>query len=256
MGRVIAISNQKGGCAKTTTTINLAAGLEENGFKVLLVDYDPQGSLTKAYQVKVNSMTPTSYHFTMEQLDARIHVSELIDLIPTNNKLSAIQNELISFPDGTLYLSYAINEIREEYDFILIDCPPQTSLIANNCYAAADEIIVPVFPGSYSVDGLVLLKGQIDSVKKYFKNNLKVSGILIANVDSNTKAAARIKEIAAQCSEKFESHCFETTIPHSTVVNDAQSSYKSLLQFNKKAKVTIAYQKFVDEFLGGLKHEC
>lgn len=257
MGKIIAISNQKGGCSKTTTSINLAAGLSAVGKKVLLVDYDPQASLTKANQIKINSMTPTAYNFTMDHMDARLKITENIDIIPTNIKLSCLQNELISFPDGTLFLSYALGDLKEKYDFIIIDCPPQTSLLANNCYAAADEIIVPVFPGSYSVDGLVLLKGQIDKVKKLFNPSLKVSGILIANVDSNTRAAVRIKELAAECSEKFESKCFETVIPHSTVVNDAQTVHKSLLDFNKAAKVTLAYQSFVKEYLKGAEEsEC
>ncbi len=248
-GTIIAISNQKGGCGKTTTAIQLAAGLCARKNKVLLVDADPQASLTKANRIRVSRETLTAYEFILDKSDARIQLNEHLDIIPAAQKLDKLSSELVNEADGILYLRYALEEIRYEYDHIIIDCPPQASLLSNNCYGAADEIIIPVFPGTYSVDGMVILKRQLDSIKRFFNPDLQVVGILITNADTGTKASIRIKELADQCSEKFDSHCFEAVIPHATAVNDAQNAYKSLLEFNKHAKVTKAYEAFVDEYL-------
>ena len=248
MSRTIAISNQKGGCGKTTTCINLAAGLTARGKKVLLIDGDPQATLTKAHQVRVNK-TATAYDFILARTEARVKITEKLDLIPGSLKLNQLTSELGADPEGSVYLKNALDEIKSEYDYVIIDCPPQTSILANNCYAASDEIIIPVNPGTYSLEGIVILKNQLDKITKYFQQDLRVSGILLTNIDKNTNAAKDIISLAAEAANRLDTKCYETIIPHSTVVNDAQQHHQSLLQYKKSHKVTKAYEAFVEEVL-------
>ena len=247
-GKIIAISNKKGGCGKTTTAIQLASGLIERNKKILLVEGDPQGTLTKHYCIHCSGK-PTVKDFILDQTDARVTIHDHLDILPGDTSLNKVSNALLHEPDGPLYLSYALEQIKYDYDYVLIDCPPSDSLIANNCYAAADEVIIPVFPGIYSLDGMVLMKSQLDKIKRVFNPGLKVTGILILNVDTGTNAKKEIERLANECSNHLESHCFEAIIPHSTAVNDAQLQSMSLLEFKKSAKVTKAYEQFVDEFL-------
>lgn len=249
MNKIIAISNQKGGCGKTTTCINLAAGLVARNKKVLLIDGDPQATLTKSKQVRVTKETPTTYDFIIAQKDARIKINDLLDLIPGGLRLNQLTSELGFDPEGPIYLQNALDAMKNEYDYIIIDCPPQTSILANNCYAAADEIIIPVFPGTYSLEGIVILKNQLDKIIRRFNNDLKVLGILLSNIDRNTNAAREIVNLASEASLRLDTKCFETVIPHSTAVNDAQQHHLSLLEYKKNHNVTKAYESFVEEVI-------
>ncbi len=245
----IAICNQKGGCGKTTTSINLSAGLMARGKKILLIDCDPQATLTRAYKVKVSKITLTGYQFILDQQEVRVKINELLDLIPASSKLNQLSNDLITDPEGSMYLKNAVEQIKEEYDYVIIDCPPQVSILANNCYTAADEVIIPVFPGTYSLEGIVLLKNQLDKIRRYFNPDLRIAGILITNMDRGTRAANDIQSMAKEAAQRLETVVFHEAIPHSTVINDAQKAYQSLLEYRKNHQATKAYESFVEEVI-------
>ena len=250
MTKVIAISNQKGGVGKTTTTKNLGYELSQHGKKVLLVDFDPQASLTKSHQIYLNIMSASALEFVMEHQEARIKISDYLDLIPANKDLQRLPSLVNDYPDGSLYLQYALDEIKHDYDYVLIDCPPQITAITNNCYAAADSLIIPIKPGMFSIDGLVLLNNQIKQVKRIFNPNLSVEGFLICDVNTNTNAKREIEEAAKECISIFETKCFRSEIPHSTIVPNAETAYKAINEYKKNTKPGKAYRELCEEILG------
>lgn len=245
MAITVAISNQKGGCGKTTTSIELSNNLAVNKIKTLLIDFDPQHSSTNALEIRLQRDTITAYEFVTQHAEARIEINEYLDFIPSANTLQNItsMNDLSS-PE---MLREALMNIEHEYDVILIDCPPLITQLTHNCYAAADRLLIPIYPGTFSIEGLAQLKDELIRIRRMYNPDLDILGFFLTNVDKNTNAEKDLINDASYCEEHLETKRFGTIIYHSTCVNDAQKARKPLAVFRPKAKVTIAYDQLIDE---------
>lgn len=259
MSRTIAIANQKGGVGKTTTAINLGIGMVQSGNKVLLVDLDPQGNATQGLGFDADSLDITittmlrkmiakDYVFTKNY--GIVSHPEGIDLMPSNIELSILETELISLLFGReRVLKNYLDMIKDEYDYIIIDCMPSLNLTAINALVAADEVLIPLHAQYYSVRGLEQLLQTIGSVKSNGLNSsLTIAGIFYTCVNDKTTSFKDIREII---NDAYGEHIqiFKNYIPRSVRAEEAPSYGKSIYEYDKSGKVTDAYRNFTDEFL-------
>lgn len=263
--KTIAIANQKGGVGKTTTTMNLGIGLARMGKRVLLVDADPQGSLTLSMGIR----NPYGLQYTLASamqavMEGRpsplahclIHHPESVDLFPANIELSGMELSLFSAEDRERVLSSCLDEIRRSYDYILIDCPPSLGMMTINAFAAADSIIIPTEPQFLAVKGLDLLLRSIANIRRQLNPNLQIEGILLTMVDSRTNNAKAIAaSLDASLGERIR--IFDTRIPHSVRAAEAAQEGKSIFAYSKSGKVSKAYEaltKEVNQYAQRAKH--
>lgn len=259
MGIVIAVSNKKGGCGKTTTCVQLidylANVLEK---KVLGIDGDVQGTLSNSYKVKAENGKDLYSFMTNQEgyktdASAFVEISKNLHFLPSSIQLGNINS--MNDIDTPLMLQEALADYKDDFDYIVIDCPPEIlTQVSRNIFAAADEVIVPMNPGIYSVEGLALLKSELDKVHRVFNPNIHIMGLLLTNVDDRTNAAKKIESLSEECCKILETKRFETIIYHSTVVNDAQPLKQSLREYRASSKVAKSYTSFAKEVVGDL-HE-
>lgn len=250
MAKVIAISNQKGGVGKTTTSIQLAYLLSDQncgyGFKILGIDADNQGSWSNT--LGLNRGEPGLYELVVNQMDCRIQINENFDFISCT-KASSIFNALVKEPLSEIRLSDCLHDWCDLYDYIIIDCPPQDEFLNSLAYAAANEVIIPIESGRFSLEGVVEMQKRVNVIKR-FNQDITFGGLLICNVNKRTRAYKNILEDASICAQKLETKVYESTISKSSVVNDAEANYKSLFEYAPKSKVTHDYAKFIEEVVG------
>ena len=259
MSTIIAIANQKGGVGKTTTAINLGIGLVNKGNKVLLVDLDPQGNATQGLGFEADNLEITISTILRRIINKDYSITkdygimchpEGISLMPANIELSVLETELISLLFGReKVLKTYLDMIRDEYDYIIIDCMPSLNLIAINALVAADEVIIPIHAQYYSVRGLEQLLQTIGSIRSNGLNEtLKIAGILYTCVNDRTTSFRNIQEILKNAySENIK--IFESYIPRSVKAEEAPSYGQSIYKYDISGKVSLAYCKFTDEYL-------
>ena len=257
MCRVIVICNQKGGVAKTTSTVNLGIGLVNAGKKVLLIDADPQGSLTASLgYVEPDELKSTLASIMMAVIneeeihldDGILHHKEGVDLLPGNIELSALEVVMGNVMSRELIMKEYVEQIRERYDYILIDCMPSLGMITINALVAADSVLIPVQAAYLPVKGLQQLIKTISMVKRRLNRKLYIPGILLTMVDFRTNYA---KDIAARVHESYgaEIGIFETVIPFSVKAAEASAEGVSVLTYCSGSKVGIAYKNLTREVL-------
>ena len=254
---VLAVSNQKGGTGKTTTCENLGIGLAQEGKKVLLVDTDPQASLT----VALGYPRPDDLSFTlsdaMEKImteqpiapgEGLLHHPEGVDLMPANIMLSGLEVSLVNAMNREKILKQYLDTVRREYDFILLDCMPSLGMLTVNALAAADQVLIPVQAQYLSAKGLEQLLQTINKVRRQINPKLKIEGILLTMVDSRTNYA---KEISALIREAYGNNIkvFSTDIPRSVRAAEISAEGKSIFQHDPKGKVAEAYRILTKEVL-------
>ena len=258
MCRVIVVCNQKGGVAKTTSTVNLGIGLVNEGKKVLLIDADPQGSLTASLgYVEPDELKSTLASIMMAVIneeeihldDGILHHKEGVDLLPGNIELSALEVVMGNVMSRELIMKEYVEQIRERYDYILIDCMPSLGMITINALVAADSVLIPVQAAYLPVKGLQQLIKTISMVKRRLNRKLYIHGILLTMVDFRTNYA---KDIAARVHESYgaEIGIFETVIPFSVKAAEASAEGVSILTYCSGSKVGIAYKNLTREVLG------
>ena len=254
---VLAVSNQKGGTGKTTTCENLGIGLAQEGKKVLLVDTDPQASLTVALGYPRPDELPFTLSDAMKKImmeqpfapgEGLLHHPEGVDLMPANIMLSGLEVSLVNAMNREKILKQYLDTVRREYDFILLDCMPSLGMLTVNALAAADQVLIPVQAQYLSAKGLEQLLQTISKVRRQINPKLKIEGILLTMVDSRTNYA---KEISALIREAYGNNIkvFSTDIPRSVRAAEISAEGKSIFQHDPKGKVAEAYRILTKEVL-------
>ena len=256
--KVIALANQKGGVAKTTSTVNLGVGLANQGYRVLLIDADPQGSLTISLGVKNPDDLDASLATVMDAViddepmnaDAGIiHHEEGVDLMPANIELSGMETGLFNIMSREYVLKNYIDKVRHNYDFVIIDCMPSLGMMTINALVAADSVIIPSQPSFLSTKGLNLLLHSISKVKRSINPKLSIDGILLTMVDSRTNNAKDIiSSLRSGVGQNIK--VFDTEIPHSVRAAECSLTGKSIFSHDKGGKVAEAYENLVKEVEG------
>ena len=251
--RTVSLSNQKGGVAKTTTTESLASGLSKRGYRVLAVDLDPQCNLSLGSGVDILDMEYTLYDVFKgsEGLPSLIqHTSIGYDLITGGLSLAGADMDFTQ--TGREYmLREALDGLKAEYDYCIIDTPPTLGILTVNALTAADSVIIPLTADLYSIQGLSQLSLLIQRVRKYSNKGLKIAGLLITRHDERTNVSKALSEQIAKAAEQLETVVFSKPIRNSVAVRESQLMRSDLFTEAPKANATIDYQAFIEEFLKG-----
>ena len=255
--KVIAITNQKGGVGKTTTTVNLGVGLANMGKRVLLIDADPQGSLTVSLGIKKPDDLSVSLATVMQDViedrdtpdgSGIIHHEEGVDLLPSNIELSGLEVSLFNTMSRESILKGYLDTVKSKYDYALIDCMPSLGMMTINALVAADSVLIPTQPNFLSTKGLNLLMRSVARVKKQINPKLRIDGILLTIVDGRTNNAKSI--IASLRSSIGESiRVFDTEIPHSVRAAESSLEGRSIFAHDKSGKVAAAYESLTKEVM-------
>ena len=253
--KVIALTNQKGGVGKTTTAVNLGVGLAQQGKKVLLIDADAQANLTMALGYNRPDDLPFTLSTVMQDIiddktvdvsQGIIHHEEGVDLIPSNIELSGLEVRLINALSRESVLKTYVNEVKRDYDFVLIDCMPSLGMITINSLAAADSVVIPTQPHYLSAKGLELLLRTVSKVKRQINPKLRIDGILMTMVMPRTNISKDIiSSVKSAYGQKIR--VFDTQIPHSVRAVEATAEGKSIFAYDKGGKVAAAYDQFAKE---------
>jgi chromosome partitioning protein len=253
--KVIAIANQKGGVGKTTTTVNLGVGLARQGKRVLLVDADPQGSLTVSMGVKNPDELDTAISDLLRSVAETGSVTpadkgilkdvEGVDLLPSNIDLSSFEVSLVNTMSREFVLRSYLGAVKGNYDYVLIDCMPSLGMMTINALAAADSVLIPCQANYLSAKGLKLLMGSVTKVRRQINPTLKIDGILLTMVDSRTNNAKSIITSLRQTGANLR--VLDTEIPFSVRAAECSVEGKSIFAHDEKGKVAAAYAKLVEE---------
>ncbi len=250
MSRVIAVYNQKGGVAKTTTAVNLAAYLALAGKKVLVVDFDPQANASSALGYPAKDNFESVYHgiFNLTEVEKLIKPTSLYNyhLLPASQHLAGALIELVEVNEREFQLKKLIDRIREQYDYILIDLPPSLSLLTVNGLIAADEVLIPIQSHYLSLEGLNQLLEVVDMIKNNLSSNLNIAGAVITMYDENEKLS---QELAEQLKASFPYHIFETMIPRSASLAEAPSFGRPAVLHDPISDGAKAYEQLAREIL-------
>jgi chromosome partitioning protein len=250
LSRVFAIANQKGGVGKTTTAINLAASLAANDIRVLVIDSDPQGNATSGLGITKDPTRPSLYHVLLGDTPASQAVvpteMEGLFLISADKNLIGSNLELIDLPNREFRLRNRIAEIRDDYRFILIDCPPALDLLTLNALIAADSVLVPIQCEFFALEGVSELMDTIDRIRDSFQHTLSIEGILLTMFDDRTNLT---RQVAADLREFFGDEVFKTVIPRSIKLAEAPSFGKPILTYDPRSRGAESYIKLAKEIL-------
>ncbi|AQW20714.1 sporulation initiation inhibitor Soj [Lentilactobacillus curieae] len=247
---VIALANQKGGVGKTTTAVNLGAGLASSGKRVLIVDSDAQGNATSGVGISKADIQKDIYDVLINETpvsETIMHTShEGLDIVPATIQLSGAEIELTPQMARETRLKEALDQVKDEYDFVLIDCPPSLGLITINAFTASDSILIPVQSEYYALEGLSQLLNTIELVKKHFNQNLKIEGVLLTMFDSRTNLGVQVNE---EVRKYFKDEVYNTVIPRNIRLSEAPSYGLPIIDYDAKSKGAKTYMNLVEEVL-------
>ncbi len=254
MGKIIAVTNQKGGVGKTTTAVNLAAGIAMLGNKVLLIDIDPQGNATSGAGIDKRSVKHSAYSIIIENTKAEqtiMHTDyQNLDIIPSSMNLAAAEIELVDIEHRESKLKNSLALIKGNYDFIFIDCPPSLGLITTNAFCAADTLLVPIQPEYYALEGLSQLMNSVRKIKRRYNEYLDIEGVLLTMYDGRLNLT---QQVVQEVKRFFPRKVFATVIPRTVRLSEAPSFGMPIMYFDKSNKGSIAYVELSKEIINNNK---
>lgn len=249
---VIAISNQKGGVGKTTSVLNIGVFLAEAGKKVLLIDIDPQANLTSGLGIRDenNKDFKSVYDVMVNNVKAKDVIQKTrfanLDIMPSAIELAGAEVEMVNAMSRESILKRALDEIKNDYDFILIDCPPSLGLLTINSHVASDKVLIPVQAEYYALEGLGQLINTINMIKTHLNSSLEVGGVVLTMFDSRTNLA---KDIAVELKKFFDNKLFDTVIPRNVKLSEAPSHGLSVHEYEPDSTGSKAYERLTSEIL-------
>lgn len=250
MGKIIAIANQKGGVGKTTTAINLSACLAEKGKKVLVIDTDPQGNCTSGFGIDKNELENTIYELILGDCtigDCIIRdVIENVSIVPSNVNLAAAEIELIGVDKKEFILKKEVDYIRDEFDFIIIDCPPSLNMLTINSMTTADSVLVPIQCEYYALEGLSQLIHTVNLVKERLNPSLTMEGVVFTMYDSRTNLSTQVVE---NVKANLKQRVYNTLIPRNIRLAEAPSYGEPISKYDPKSAGAEAYRMLADELI-------
>jgi len=250
MAKIVAFSNQKGGVGKTTTCVNMATYLAAYGKKVLLIDLDPQGNATTGVGIEKTKDTKTFYDVIVEECNIRdvIVDTKIVNLhvIPSNVDLAGAEIDLVQMEDREKILKKQLDTIKDEYDYILMDCPPSLGLITVNALTATDSVIIPIQCEFYALEGLSQLMNTVKLIKQYYNPKIDIEGVALTMKDNRSNL---VNQVADEIQNFFGSKVYETIIPRNVRLAEAPSHGLPIYLYDSKSTGGVAYNELVIEFL-------
>ena len=250
MGKIISVANQKGGVGKTTSCVNLASYVANSGKRVLLIDMDPQGNACSSFGVEIEKGQNSIYEVLLGEITLKESiypsVQKNVDIIPSNVDLAAAEVDLVYVENREKVLKEALKEIKEEYDYIFIDCPPSLGLLTVNALTATDTILIPIQCEYLAMVGLGQLMNTVRLIKKHLNPAIEIEGVLLTMKNSRGKL---VTEVSDEIKSYFGEKVYDTFIPRNIRLAESPSHGKPILLYDPKSKGAAAYHLLANEFL-------
>ena len=250
MGKIISVTNQKGGVGKTTTCVNLASYVADAGKKVLLIDIDPQGNACASLGVEVEKGKNSIYEVLLGEVQTKDAIYKSVvknlDVLPSTVDLAGAEVDLVYVDNRENVLKEALKDIKNSYDFIFIDCPPSLGLLTVNALTATDSIIIPIQCEYFPLVGLGQLMNTVRLIKKHLNPNIEIEGVLLTMKDNRSNL---VSQVAGEIKKYFETKVYDTYIPRNVRLAESPSHGKPILLYDSKSKGAAAYKALCEEFL-------